>query len=94
MAVRNAPKYANGVDKVLVINPPGLSPWSHSSGQYLERRMNTSNQWIVLVNESDGFYQIGEENKNIVIMRNTTENMWGEKYPYIKFRSEQIIIGG
>ena len=92
--IRKLTSEHKGVDKVLVINPPGLSPWSHSSGQYLERRMNTSNQWIVLVNESDGFYQIGEENKNIVIMRNTTENMGCEKYPYMEFRSEQIIIGG
>ena len=56
------------VENVYIIDPPSLSPWSHSSGQYLERKLGLINHWTVLVDKSDPFYIIGTKLGNITVM--------------------------
>ena len=70
-------------ENVYIIDPPSLSPWSHSSGQYLERKLGLINQWTVLVDKSDPFYIIGEKKGNIKVLN--IENLDYKEGQFIRF---------
>lgn len=44
--------------EVGVVGIEGLSPWSHSAGDYLRNRLGFRNRWIVFVPKSDMFYSL------------------------------------
>jgi hypothetical protein len=46
------------LDVVGVVGIAGLSPWSHSSGNYLRTRLHLDNRWIVFVPGNDMFYSL------------------------------------
>jgi hypothetical protein len=48
------------LDVVGVVGVAGLSPWSHSSGNYLRTRLHLDNRWIVFVPGNDMFYSLDE----------------------------------
>ncbi|EKF6711872.1 hypothetical protein OZ382_001920 [Vibrio cholerae] len=82
----------SNLDKIYVINPPGLSPWSHSSGQYLERKMHINSQWVVLVKETDNFYTVGEHVGKVSVLKLNDINKMELGHPSIEFTNENIII--
>lgn len=43
-----------------VVGIAGLSPWAHSSGDYLRTRLHLDNRWIVFVPGNDMFYSLDE----------------------------------
>jgi hypothetical protein len=47
-------------DVVGIVGIAGLSPWSRSSGDYLQTRLHLNNRWIVFVPGSDMFYSLDE----------------------------------
>ncbi len=46
--------------QVGIVGIDGLSPWSHSSGEYLWTRLQLRNHWIVFVPASNMFYSLDE----------------------------------
>lgn len=79
------PLESDSIETIVIVTPPGLSPWSHSTGQYLQRKLGMHYKWQVLVNESDGFYFMGSENKYISVNSLSNYNFMKNKSPVIIF---------
>lgn len=82
--VRNRARLAGR--NVAVFGLTGLSPWSHTTGRYLERGLSAPASWRVYVPHADTFYPYGERPQSRIAIKPETQACeLGDQAIYVVF---------